>query len=206
MSLHDIESNPMIELQSLANLGEIIGAVAVVVSLIYLAVQVRQNTLAQRTDNFSRALDRLAAMQAAMSQDSEASVIFSKGVADPSRLTPQERMQFTWAMYEMFGAFEFMFLASRSESIPREIWQRWSAAVAFWLSFHGVQTWWSARPIPFTQSFTEYIDSLLRENPTDAAATLRYQEFIAQGKISSVERGEAAQIEDESAAVGRSDG
>ena len=42
----------MTNLESLANLGEIVGAIAVVVSLIYLAVQVRQNTQAQQTENF----------------------------------------------------------------------------------------------------------------------------------------------------------
>jgi hypothetical protein len=111
-------------LESLANLGEIIGAIAVVVSLIYLAVQVRQNTQAQQTENFSRALDRVAAMQATLSQDPATSVIFSKGVSEPSKLTPQERMRFTWVMYELFGAFEFMFLASEADAIPEEVWQR----------------------------------------------------------------------------------
>jgi uncharacterized membrane protein len=53
----------MMDLQYLANLGELVGAVVVVLSLIYLAVQVRQNTQAQRTENYSRALDRLAAIQ-----------------------------------------------------------------------------------------------------------------------------------------------
>jgi putative salt-induced outer membrane protein YdiY len=85
----------MTNLESLANLGEIIGAVTVVVSLIYLAVQVRQNTQAQQTENFSRALDRVASIQATLSQDPEMSVIFSKGVSDPSDLTSRERMQFT---------------------------------------------------------------------------------------------------------------
>jgi len=121
----------MTNLESLANLGEIVGAIAVVVSLVYLAVQVRQNTRAQQTENFSRALDRVAAMQATLSQDPETSVIFSKGVADPTDLIPKERMQFTWAMYELFGAFEFMFLASKDKSIPEEIWHRWSSAVAW---------------------------------------------------------------------------
>ncbi len=175
----------MTDLESLANLGEIIGAIAVVVSLIYLAAQVRQNTQAQRTENFSRALDRVAAMQSALSQDSETSVIFSKGVADPSKLTPRERLQFTWAMYELFGAFEFMFLASKTSSIPEEVWQRWSAAVAFWLSFSGVQAWWQVRPIPFTDSFSSYIESVLENNPTNVKSVQRYQEFIAEGKQQS---------------------
>jgi len=172
----------MTDLESLANLGEIIGAIAVVVSLIYLAVQVRQNTKAQRTENFSRALDRVAAMQAALSQDSDTAVIFAKGVADPSKITAKERIQFTWSMYELFGAFEFMFLASKSNSIPEEVWQRWSSAVAYWLSFAGVQSWWRAKPIPFTDAFTSYIESLLEDNPVDAESAKRYQEFITHGK------------------------
>lgn len=172
----------MTQLESLANLGEIIGAIAVVVSLIYLAVQVRQNTRAQQTENFSRALDRVAAMQATLSQDSGISVILSKGVLDASELTPKERTQFAWAMYELFGAFEFMFLASKTNAIPEEVWQRWSLAVAWWLTFPGVQNWWKVRPVPFTDSFTSYVASLLENNPTDAETTRRFQDFVAQGK------------------------
>jgi hypothetical protein len=91
-------------------------------------------------------------------------------------------MQFTWSMYELFGAFEFMFLASKTKAIPKEVWQRWSAAVAWWLTFSGVQIWWKVRPIPFTESFTSYVESLLKNNPTDAESTRRYQEFMAHGK------------------------
>ena len=173
----------MTKLESLANLGEIIGAITVVVSLIYLAVQVRQNTQAQQTENFSRALDRVAAIQATLSQDPETSVIFSRGVSDPSDLTSRERMQFTWTMYELFGAFEFMFLASKTNAIPDEIWQRWSSAVAWWLSYSGVKVWWKARPIPFSESFTSYIESLLENNPTNAESARRYQQFLAEGKV-----------------------
>lgn len=172
----------MTQLEALGNLGEIIGAIAVVVSLVYLAVQVRQNTQAQRTENFSRALDRVAAMQASFSRDSYAAGVFAKGVAEPSRLTPKERIQFTWAMYELFGAFEFMFLASSTDAIPDEVWQRWSSATAWWLTFPGVQIWWHARPIPFTDGFTSYVGSLLDKNPTDEEATRRYQDFVAHGK------------------------
>lgn len=172
----------MIDLQYLANLGEVVGAVVVILSLIYLAIQVRQNTQAQRTENYSRALDRLASMQSMLSQDGDTSAIFSKAVVDTSKLTPQERLRFTWSMYEAFGAFESMFLASRTDAIPNEVWERWSSGVAWWLSFPGVQTWWRARPVPFTESFTAFVECLIRENPTDLETVQRYQKFIAEGK------------------------
>ena len=172
-------------LESLASLGEIVGAIAVVVSLIYLAVQVRQSTRAQLFENSSRVLDRTAAMQAALSRDPAMAVLFSKGVTDPSKLTPQEWIQFTWALYEFFGALEFMFLAAKERSIPDEIWQRWSAATAWWMSFPGVREWWTVRPIPFADSFSAYVESLIEDNPTDEETTRRYQEFLAHGKAPS---------------------
>ena len=172
----------MIDLQSLAYIGEVIGAIAVVLSLAYLAIQVRQSTKAQQTENYAHALDRLAAMQSTLSQGGEISHILTKGVVDISKLTTQERVQFTWSLYEAFGAFEFMFHASKTGSIHEEVWTRWSLAVAWWLSFPGVQAWWEVRPLPFTDSFTEYAETLLRNNPTDTESTRRWQEFLAQEK------------------------
>ena len=98
----------MTDLQSLAYLGEIVAAAAVVASLVYLAVQVRQSTKAQRTENFARALDRISAIQALLSQDGELAHLFARGVRDTSNLTALEKIRFTWTLYESFGAFEFM--------------------------------------------------------------------------------------------------
>ena len=173
------------DLQYLANVSEIIGSVVVILSLVYVAVQIRQNTESQRMENYSRGLDRLAAMQSMLSQDSEMSLLFSRGAVDSSKLTPQERVRFTWAIYEALGAFEFKFHASRNHAIPEEVWTRWSAGVAYWLTFPGFQACWHARPIPFTVSFTAYVDSVLKDNPTDVEQSRRNREFITQGKSQS---------------------
>jgi hypothetical protein len=45
-----------LDLETLANLGEFVSAIAVVVSLVYLAYQVRQSTHSLRTENYARAL------------------------------------------------------------------------------------------------------------------------------------------------------
>lgn len=172
----------MTQLESLANLGEIIGGFAVVVSLIYLAMQVRQNTQAQQTENFSRALERQAAMQGVLGQDQETTRIFSQGLEDSTALTAGERVRFTWLMYELFGAFEFMFLSSRADSIPDEIWRRWCTALAWYLTFPGAQNWWRLKPTPFTDSFTAYVESVRENNPTDPETLQRFQQFVRQGK------------------------
>jgi len=167
------------DLQSLGNLGEFVSGLAVLASLVYLAFQVRQNTQSLRTENYARALDRIAAMQSQLSQDGELARLFSTGVSNISNLTPHQRIQITWALYEAFGAFEFMFHAARANALPEEVWKRWSCAVAWWLTFPGVRSWWAARPTPFTPSFTAFVESTLNDNPSDVASAERWREFVS---------------------------
>ena len=171
----------MIDLQSLANLGEVIGAAAVVASLLYLALQVRQTSRAQRTENYARALERVSAFQAVLSQDSDLARIFAKGVWDTSKLTSLEKIRFTWSLYEAFGSFEFMFHTYQTDEISEEVWRRWSQTVAWWLIFPGVQQWWTNRPVNFTESFTLFVESLIRENPSEKKAIQRWQQYVASG-------------------------
>ena len=166
------------DFQALGNIGEFVGAIAVVISLIYLAMQVRQNTISQQTENYTRALDRISAQQSRLAQDGEFAMMLSRGVRDTKSLTPGERVQFTWVFYEIFGAFEFMFHAAENNAIPEEVWNRWESTIAFWLIYPGVLAWWEVRPTPFTDSFTSFVESVIRDNPAGDDTGLAWQDFI----------------------------
>jgi hypothetical protein len=168
-----------VELQDLANLGEFISSVAVIVSLVYLAIQVRQNTASIRTENFARALERVSAMQSLLFENGELARLQAQGVLDPCTLTPKERLQLTWWLSEAFGAFEFMFHQAQSGALPDEVWSRWSATTAWWVSFPGVQAWWQSRPTPFSQGFTSFVDGLIRDGGFDSEAVKRFNKFLA---------------------------
>jgi hypothetical protein len=166
-------------LQTLANLGEFISGIVVIISLLYLALQIRQNTLSQRTDTYARALDRIATMQARMSERGEFTDILIKGVADHRQLTQRERTQFTWMFYEMFGAFEFMHDQNHSGSLPEAVWQRWADTLLWWMAFPGVQAWWDSRPTPFTPAFTQFIETHRSSERADPDAHQRWVRFLA---------------------------
>lgn len=167
-----------LDLDALANLGEFVSGIAVVVSLLYLAYQVRQSTKSLKTENYARALERVSALQARLSSDAAFAAIVTRGTIDPSRLTAEQRVQFTWTFYEMFGAFEFMFHQAESGALPREVWQRWSDTLTWWISLPGVQAWWVAQPAPFSASFTSHVNGRLREGPPDPDAGQRWSAFL----------------------------
>jgi hypothetical protein len=167
------------DLATLANLGEFIGGLVVMVSLVYLAHQVRQNTLSLRTENYARVLDRMSTIQAQIATDADLNRIVVRGSQDPGGLTPTERIRFTWAMYELIGAGEFMFHQGQAGTLPDDVWERWKATIVWWLSFPGIRLWWAARPSPFSRSFEAFVDDVLRTHPADDAAAARWNAFVA---------------------------
>lgn len=170
-------------LDALGNIGEAVSSFAVIVSLVYLAFQMRQNTKSIQSQNHGRALDRISSIQSQMAQDSNFGRVYAAAVEDVTELTPGQRIQFTWAFYETFGAFEFMYHAAKDGVIPDEVWTRWQAICAWWLTFPGIQAIWKARPTPFTASFTAFVDGLLENNPADPEMRQRYNDFVRGDQV-----------------------
>jgi hypothetical protein len=162
-------------LKTIATYGSL---AAVFVSVLNLTSQIRRHTQSLRSQNYAKALDRLAATQSKLGTDAAASSLFSRGVRDPSLLSPIERAQLAWILYEIFGAFEFMYQETKRGTLPPEIWERWALTMSWWLSFPGVRIWWRAKPSPFTKSFSMLVESQI-ENPIhDADAATNWQEFM----------------------------
>lgn len=166
------------DLTTLAQLGEFIGGIFVVISLIYLAYQVRQNTTSLRTENYARALDRLSTLQSNLSSDAELNRLVTVGAQDPERLSPTDRMRLTWSLYELLGAAEFVFHQAERGALPEEIWERWKATLVWWFSNPGIARWWRAKPTPFSTSFEAFVEDLIRTTPFDPEAAERWEAFV----------------------------
>jgi hypothetical protein len=167
------------DLDSLSKLGEFVGGFFVIVSLVYLAHQVRQNTKSLRTENYARVLERMSILQSRLSEDSELNHVFVVGAEDPGKLSRSERVRFTWALYELFGAAEFMFHQNRENALPPAVWNRWEATLVWWLSYPGMQAWWAARPSPLAADFEAFVGDILRSKRFDTAAMERWRRFVA---------------------------
>ena len=173
------------DLDSLAKLGEFVGGFFVVVSLVYLAHQVRQNTRSLRTENYARVLDRMSTVQSRLSVDAELNRIVTIGAESPDRLTRSERVRFSWALYELFGASEFMYLQAQDHALPAAVWERWEASLVWWLSHPGMRLWWSAKPAAMAANFETFVQELIRSRTMDPEALSRWYSFVAGDKVIS---------------------
>jgi hypothetical protein len=91
-------------------IAEFLGAIAVFVTVAYLAVQIRQNTSAVRSAAVDASIQSVNEMRMLLAQSSEIAEIYINGSRDPESLNEVEYMRyratvqvFLWAAWNMFS-------------------------------------------------------------------------------------------------------
>jgi hypothetical protein len=103
-------------IQDWGAIGELIGALAVVISLIYLAVQIRQNTrqISQtfelnRLASFERTVEAGNHIRELLILNPELAALFEKGIRRFDELDKIEKIRFDFLLRNMFSGFQGAF-------------------------------------------------------------------------------------------------
>jgi hypothetical protein len=82
-----------LKLKQWAQIAEVIGALAIVVSLIYVANEVRHNTAATQAATFQQMVQQSASSLIAIAADAELADLQRRGIRDAKSLTEQEEFR-----------------------------------------------------------------------------------------------------------------
>ena len=127
-------------LEDLGNLGDFVGGLAVIATLLYLAIQIRQNTRILRT-SAERAADPIAAMTLS-AQNAENAAVYHKGLANLRELSPEERTHFYLLMSASFYVLHQGYRAYQLGTLSEATWKSQTYAVKFYAAQPGVRSWW----------------------------------------------------------------
>ena len=97
-------------LNDLANIGQVIGAIAVVISLIYVALEIRQNSNAVRSAAAQSVHEHFANWSHLIAADAELSRIAANGLRDYQSLSENERTRFIGAFMSFLSYSQNAFL------------------------------------------------------------------------------------------------
>ena len=146
--------------EAIGAVGEIVGALAVLVTLVYLATQIRQNTDSVKESNYRNQTDRSIEHSRFISGTPGMMSIYHRGMSNPSSLTPEERWQFGTYMYSMFLDFQEgyqLHIKARSDSA---YWEPTKYSFLFYLSKPGGNAWWNSQGSKMlNKEFVRYVNS-----------------------------------------------
>ena len=153
-------------LNDLANIGQVVGAIAVVISLIYVALQIRQNTNAVRSATAQTVHEHFARWYHLVAANDELAKIVANGLRDYGSLSEHERVRFIAAFMSFLSYSQNAFLKWRDGLLASSLWMGWELVIMNLVCAPGGKAFWKDRAYMFGDEFRRYIDDdLIKRKP-----------------------------------------
>lgn len=107
-------------------IAEIISAAAVVISLIYVGLEIRRSTLESEADVQSELLSYTVQRRILVIESSDLSSLLAKGYADPTRLLPDETLRFQSYIELFYVAWERAYMSNAAGVFSDELFDLWN--------------------------------------------------------------------------------
>ncbi len=150
--------------QILGSYGEFVGAIAVVITLAYLAVQVRQNTLALRASSINSMTQFANDIRTNLFSDPEITAIYMNGLRDVESLNDLERERFrllmTNALWALWNAY------TQAQLGDTQSWDAQKPLLRRFLSLPGGDWFWRTYRNEFSSEFQAEVDLVLHNAGT----------------------------------------
>ena len=150
-------------LDNLAALAEVIGAIAVVVSLIYVGYQVKQNTIAIRTQVHETIVGHVLEAEGTLLHNADLAEIIVKARLHPESLAPDEQIRAETYFTHEFVNWESAFLHNKNGFVEDEMWRRWDMSSRPDRDSPGVYEYWTEHRHWYDEEFALHVDNVFTE-------------------------------------------
>ncbi len=161
--MHD--SGETLKLKNWALIAEILSAVAVVLSLIFVGFEVRQNSRTQVQTATQAALRDFTSASRLFSANNEIACIYLRGNQDYESLSDVEKFRYSSHLLHNFRAVQEMHSLLQEGAIDFDAWRSLDSISRETLHRPGVQQWLSTRRQWFTDEFQVYLEEVTSNSP-----------------------------------------
>ena len=148
------------ELDQLANLAEILGGIAVISSLLFVGIQIRQNTRANYLASTHNLTNTFLTVAGKIGEDAEMARIWNLQSKDLKLLTAEDLHRLVPLNIMVLRIFEDVFHHHKAGQMDEDVWRGWSRFIATLCSYPGIQSIWQERRDFYSLPFQEFVEGL----------------------------------------------
>jgi hypothetical protein len=146
--------------EDLAKFAEIASAVGVLMSLIFVGLQIRQNTHAQRVLAVESLSAAITAINVPAMESPALGAAVSKVCADWYASTREERIIAHYFLFSIFKLLETAWYQQKAKALEPAHWAGWEKLLLMLYHSPGIQgVWWPLRRHAYSSEFQTYLDS-----------------------------------------------
>jgi hypothetical protein len=147
-------------------IAEMLGAIAVLISIVYLAIQVKQNTEENRILRAQGLVTANADANALIANNSELSEIVRAGMIDFDALSEKEQFRFSTIFFSFMSKYDFAYHQRTADRLDEKFWERTAYEIGVFINLPGANQWWRRDKPRFSLEFAAYVDELLSVSTT----------------------------------------
>ncbi len=149
---------------ALGAIGEIVGAGGVIVSLLYLASQVRNSSRQARHAAAQAVLAKLNGLIGQLAFTAGAGDVWTRGLSGLDALKDDEELvRFSSMLLQAFSTYEEVFHYRKTGVIEDWAWTHTSASFDHMMRTPGFQQWWQRRSDWFGEEFRAFLSERMPE-------------------------------------------
>ena len=154
------------DVEALGNLGDFLGGIGVVITLLYLAIQVRQNTRQMRMD---AAAARTTALEdttlginrwiEGITSDKDLADVWRRGLENPGQLDDADLVRFQYMSVQLLLTWQIAFRRTRHLD-DNELWDYNRLLIKMYMRSPGFQAIWAGTRSLMIPAFAAEVDEL----------------------------------------------
>jgi hypothetical protein len=160
-------------LEQFAWLGNIVSGLGVIATVIYTAIQIRNNTLAVRASAFQEVVDSFASISFDIAKDENLTDLFLRAGRDFSALSDVERARYNFMLLSFLRRAESLYFQTETRTLRDKHWAGIHASIEWVVSSPGARASWKEIKTRFNPQFTAFIDALDAPRPSAPELTNR---------------------------------
>lgn len=148
---------------SVGAIGEILGALATIIMLVYLSIQVRHARETTQSATELEVSKLLTQFSQWIASDQDLQRTWDLVAENSSEISDEDLRRFLWHVAASTHAAEGVWEQYQRGFVSDRVWMEWERAISGLLSTPHASSWWSERLAPFSPEFYNYFDQVLRE-------------------------------------------
>jgi predicted phage tail protein len=160
-------------LQDWANLAEIIGNAAIIISLVFVGLQISDNTREMRSAAAHNATVALQAWYVEVGTNEQAAQVFRKGMSDPTTLSKDEALQFLMNVHSALIAYQSVYFLGTEGTLDASLNQAMFATMGASVTTPGFKWYWRQRSNAFTPEFQDFVEQIIESDPEGGSEIYR---------------------------------
>jgi len=169
--------------EMLAALGQLAAVCVGIPSLIYLAVQIREQTKERRQSAVHALTEQWGDLTEGLHNNSEMAAIFLRGAHSFTDLDAVSKLRFSAFFNRLLNIFEGMYFSHCQGILTESSWRAIERTMSDLVDYPGVQQWWETRKHWHTEEFDRVVAAIIAKgNKPKAFSTYELGQVPLPGK------------------------